>query len=676
MDDPTAPVNPTSLARQTKNPLSIRLLNIYNTVLHNNEKTKNALTTLSQIPNIQSHDLDKNLRGFLERTALEANQRFLVAFSKLDEHLVTLENDIDEMQASNENMTRQLADVNKESSQLIEQVTSLQSRRSACDTQRIIIDSFLKTFMLSDEEIDILCSSSAPVDAQFFKALEHLQQVHGDCRLLLMTEHQKAGLDILESLAGHQETAYEKLYKWTQRECQSSFNREFLEISTLMKKATKALKHKPVLFQACLEDMANTRRSSVARAFIDALTRGGPGGTPRPIELQAHDPIRYIGDMLAWVHQAAASEREILEGLFDVEEQRLHLKRMTGHEGNTSTTDHNGDSLSVDQHIDETITGLLGRIMDGTCRPLKSRIEQVLISQPGSISSYKIANIIQFYTITIGKLFSSNASLPELLNGITDVAFKTFYGTLNTQANKLLRFAESPASDLMPPHSFKEIILQLKEITASYDSSLIIVSGATTVPGSDFRETLDAMIDPLLQISDIGAEKLSAYDRLVYKTNCLQYARSALILYAFTEIKRKTLEEQIDELLEELTSKEYDLLLEQSGLNVVESTLRSKDANTPLSSLDGMDARSLGVSMSHLDRFLTTIDGDIPSRLTKLSSSRLARQVHGNAIKRFIETYSQINEAVGDPDNGYEFPASILPRTVEEIETIFSFATE
>jgi hypothetical protein len=45
------------------------------------------------------------------------------------QHLVTLENDIDEMQASNENMTRQLADVNKESSQLIEQVTSLQSRR-------------------------------------------------------------------------------------------------------------------------------------------------------------------------------------------------------------------------------------------------------------------------------------------------------------------------------------------------------------------------------------------------------------------------------------------------------------------------------------------------------------------------------------------------------------------
>lgn len=58
------------------------------------------------------------------------------------------------------------------------------------------------------------------------------------------------------------------------------------------------------------------RREAVARAFMNALTRGGPGGTPRPIELQAHDSLRYIGDMLAWIHQACASEKEMLESLF------------------------------------------------------------------------------------------------------------------------------------------------------------------------------------------------------------------------------------------------------------------------------------------------------------------------------------------------------------------------
>ncbi len=38
--------------------------------------------------------------------------------------------------------------------------------------------------------------------------------------------------------------------------------------------------------------------------FIGALTRGGPGGMPRPIEMHAHDPRRFVSDMLAWVHQA------------------------------------------------------------------------------------------------------------------------------------------------------------------------------------------------------------------------------------------------------------------------------------------------------------------------------------------------------------------------------------
>lgn len=65
-----------------------------------------------------------------------------------------------------------------------------------------------------------------------------------------------------------------------------------------------------------MDELAVARQEAVARAFINALTRGGPGGTPRPIELQAHDSLRYIGDMLAWIHQACASEKEMLETLF------------------------------------------------------------------------------------------------------------------------------------------------------------------------------------------------------------------------------------------------------------------------------------------------------------------------------------------------------------------------
>lgn len=28
---------------------------------------------------------------------------------------------------------------------------------------------------------------------------------------------------------------------------------------------------------------------------------------PRPIEVHAHDPLRYVGDMLGWLHQVGIS---------------------------------------------------------------------------------------------------------------------------------------------------------------------------------------------------------------------------------------------------------------------------------------------------------------------------------------------------------------------------------
>ena len=91
-----------------------------------------------------------------------------------------------------------------------------------------------------------------------------------------------------------------------------------------------------------MDEYATARRGAVVRGFIDALTRGRPipgspptspvgdgpeelgraHGGPRPIELHAHDPQRYIGDMLAWLHQASASERESITQLLSECEKR------------------------------------------------------------------------------------------------------------------------------------------------------------------------------------------------------------------------------------------------------------------------------------------------------------------------------------------------------------------
>lgn len=42
-------------------------------------------------------------------------------------------------------------------------------------------------------------------------------------------------------------------------------------------------------------------------------------------------------------------------------------------------------------------------------------MEQVLVLQPSAITSYKVANLIQFYAITMGRLLQKHSSLAKTL---------------------------------------------------------------------------------------------------------------------------------------------------------------------------------------------------------------------------------------------------------------------
>lgn len=175
------------------------------------------------------------------------------------------------------------------------------------------------------------------------------------------------------------------------------------------------------------------RHNALFRRFISALTRGGPGGMPRPIEVHAHDPLRYVGDMLGWLHQvwqsvsfacllllwgfclifyfiycgnclfaaflqALASERELVLVLLDPD--------AVTDSGSTA----GGFSNSLEKNSGKAEADLkfvLDRIFEGVCRPFKVRVEQVLQSQPSLIIAYKLSNTLDFYSYTVSWSISS-----------------------------------------------------------------------------------------------------------------------------------------------------------------------------------------------------------------------------------------------------------------------------
>ncbi|KAG0163844.1 Golgi transport complex subunit 6 [Apophysomyces sp. BC1034] len=671
MDQPDslllADVLPNSISNKPNKSLVAKLNKVLNSSVSEVTRIKTALTALSDIPDLDEVDLRRNLRGSIEKREIETNMKFLEAFGKVVNELEVLETEVRDMNGVCKDMKQRLDKAETQTALMMEQANALHSQSSACATRILIVDSFLEKFTLSDDEIRILCSSSVHISDEFFDALAHLQQIHNDCQLLLMTNHQQAGQQIMQSMTLHQEVAYEKLYRWTQYESRVSFGGDSIDVGKLMTKALNALRHRPVLFQTILDEIAAARRDAVARAFITALTRGGPGGASRPIELQAHDSLRYIGDMLAWIHQACASEKEMLEALFQA----------PANKGSSSTPPVNDDKyveLPKNTQIRDAIDDLMDCAMEGSCRPLKSRMEQVLVLQPGAITSYRVANLIQFYTMTVNNILRKNAALAVTLYEITEMAYQYFFKTLNAQAERLLQTAEPPSKELTISPVVREMTFQLKEILASYDSSLIVATNSTGgFPEFNFGATLDAIIDPLLRTSELAVAGYTKIEHDIYMVNCMQHIQSVMVPYSFTSKKRESINAQIDDLLNSIASEHYDELLEQSGLAKIQDALLDKDPKTPLSVVPHMDAESLTAAMSQFDSFLVLISADVSPQLQRLTTSQHCRQVQNGAIHILLDTYRRISKAIDDPKNGYNAPDMILPRTIEEMEAIFSF---
>jgi hypothetical protein len=111
--------------------------------------------------------------------------------------------------------------------------------------------------------------------------------------------------------------------------------------------------------------------------------------------------MRYIGDMLAWIHQTIAAEREFLESLFDVKSDM----RMVG---SVRTFEKSEE--------EEWIQELMDAAMSKVSVPLKVRVQQTIKSQESSIVSFKIANLLQFYMLTMQRTIGEDALLSQTLH--------------------------------------------------------------------------------------------------------------------------------------------------------------------------------------------------------------------------------------------------------------------
>lgn len=76
-------------------------------------------------------------------------------------------------------------------------------------------DEFVPLPGVKTADVAMLCVQEEEMGDAFFGALERVREIHANCRALLRTHHQRAGLELMDSMAAHQESAYERLCRST-----------------------------------------------------------------------------------------------------------------------------------------------------------------------------------------------------------------------------------------------------------------------------------------------------------------------------------------------------------------------------------------------------------------------------------------------------------------------------
>ncbi|KAF8477542.1 oligomeric Golgi complex subunit 6 [Kalaharituber pfeilii] len=642
-------------------PVSQKLTSILS-ASYSDADIRDALSVLDSRLSQNTPDSRRQLRIDVQADVIQTNASIIHEFTKIAEQLKQIGSALNVMNKACQDMRQHISAASSETAPILEEANTLMTQKQQVETKEQLLSAFTEHFVVSDEDIYILTSSAELVDDRFFQILGRVKAIHEDCQVLLANENQRAGLEIMEQMTKHLHAAFQKLYRWIQREFKH-LSLENHQVNAGIRRALRVLAERPTLFQSCLDFFSEARRKILLQSFFDALTGSEQeiaSGVAKPIELYAHDPLRYIGDMLAWLHSATVSEQEALEVLF-----------ISGEESSIAKSIETGlasEPWEEGFNAKESLMMLVDKNLESVCKPLKSRVEQVIASHDDSTLAFRISNLINFYRLTFEKILGKESNLLEMMRNMEQFALRQFQNNLQDHVRQVQADLPQVPQDLSPPEFLQDALKELRLLMLSYDSSL-------TPPAekeAEFMAILVEALDPYLK----GCESLSNDLRPplshIFMTNCLLASKATLEQFSFTKARIASLDNSLEKHITALVAHIHIYTLESSGLQPLLQALAEWDRKSaPLSQIPEFSPHSLSQISQKLDHFLPSALMDAQNQLQKLLSPKTVSTIIQQASDAFINEFATVEQVlVGD--DGIEFARAIWPRTTEEVKVLLS----
>ena len=689
---------------QKSNALSNKLASVLS-VSYADVEIREAIATLDARDTRNSPETRRKLRLDVQKDVIDCNGGIVKEFglvaevspiptvimmSSAEQHqqLKRIGSTIASLNKCCEEMRQHVVSARQENAPVLEDASTLFVQKRDLETKQQLLDAFNKHFVISEDDMIILTDISKVVDDKFFAGLKRVKQIHTDCQILLGNENQRLGLELMDQSSKNLNGAYQKLYRWIQREFKT-LNLENPRISSIIRRALRALAERPTLFQSCLDFVADAREHVLTDAFYSALTGSSADGEQnpltKPIEFYAHDPLRYVGDMLAWTHSTTVSEREALEGLFISEGDEIAKGIQAGR-----------DSEPWSKMDDEAFDGrkalgvLVNRNLAGVARAIRQRIEQAIQNHEGPVLTYKVANLIKFYCLTFTRLLGADSSILETLSALEESALRQFRTIMQDQVTSIQADLGIPPPILHTPDFLNEALIQLTALLETYDSALIPAASKD----ADFQPILSVALTPFLSASKTLAQRIDSPSSDIFLANCILAVKTTLAPYDFVTAELSTINSELDAHISTLTSHQHAFFLHTSGLHTLVAALAPfaglqppDDSILNISSLAPLQPDFLSTTSQTLDAFLPSALMDATENLKQLSSTKLVAEITAKAAERFCADFEFVeaklaavdrlreSEEDDEQDGGRNGPLplrAIFPRTSGEIRVLLS----
>ncbi|EXJ88898.1 hypothetical protein A1O3_01962 [Capronia epimyces CBS 606.96] len=631
-DSPTTPGTDGASSKRT-NALSTKLATVLSSSYADYE-IRDALRLLDRRDVHNDEETRRTLKSNAQKEVIDCNAKIVDDFGQVAEQLQRVGAMIATLNETCAAMREHIIAAKHESDPVLEEASTLISRKQETETKQQLLNAFTAHFLVSTADLNALTSSAEPLDDQFFAVLARVKQIHRDCEILLGYENQRLGLEVMEQTARHLDAGFKKLYTWIQREFKA-LDLEDPHISGSIRRGLRVLSERPTLFQNCLDFFAEARQSTLADAFQAALT--GSAGAAKAIEFSTHEPLRYVGDMLAWVHSAAVSEKEALEGLFVSDADKIS-KGLSAGRASEPWARISRARRTKDVVFDgrRALSDLISRNLASVCETLKSRIDVAIRSSADPVVAFKIFNLLDFYRNIFTKLLGAESSLSKAIGTLQSSTLAHFEAMMEEQTTAATA-DNTPSTDLAPPAFLTTALTQFSEVARARGPQMSETE-LERLFAAVLSGILTACAEAAVQIPDVRRST-------IYRLNYMGAMRSTLasvsaqVPPAQVPLERATSE--VRSLHHQLVDHLSTTLLEDSGVRDLMQEIdarRSHDAQARRA----WAADHLDEAAQRLDDFLASALMDAQEGLKNLLDRTLAKDVVSEAVERFCTEFDEL----------------------------------